>query len=397
MSTKQTSLTRFWLIIGLLFAASAGYLLFSIQPAVSSELVISEFISGNDIGPVDEDGDFSDWIEIHNPGQRPINLSGWSLTDDPSRPEKWSFPNITLEPDGYLLVFASGKDRSVEPLHTNFKLSKTDNFLGLYNVLDGRFADSIALENFGYFRNISFGRFQGKDGYFTEPTPGAANLTRLIDPQLNTSIATYSNLSDLIPTPAANDNNNRTNTQIQISEIMYNPPGGNDYEFIELKNIDTRSVDLSGAYFEGIEFSFGYGVQLAPDQVIVLAGNEQAFAERYPGITPTDTYDGNLANRGEKIILRDYTGAVVASVEYDDENYWPLSADGRGDSLVFVAPDGDANNPQNWRASARLHGSPGMVETYSPTLLTEIVSHLENRFYEVLRKSQILSLITRNG
>jgi hypothetical protein len=396
MSIKQISITRFWLIIGLLLAASAGYILFSIRPAASSELVISEFISGNDIGPVDEDGDYSDWIEIHNPGKRPVNLSGWSLTDDPNRPEKWSFPNSTLEPGGYLLVFASGKDRGTEPLHTNFKLSKTDNFLGLYNLLDGRFADSIALENFGYFRNISFGRFQGQDGYFTQPTPGGANITKLIDPQINTNIATYNDTSNLNPAPATTDSD-KANTQIRISEIMYNPPGGNDYEFIELTNVDDKPVDLSGAYFEGIEISFGYGVQLAPGQVIVLAGNEQAFAERYPGVTLTDTYDGNLANRGEKIVLKDYTGAVVASVEYDDENYWPLSADGKGDSLVFVATDGDANNPQNWRASARLHGSPGIVDPPSPTPLTEMVWQLENRFYEVLRKSQILSLITRNG
>ena len=394
MSTQRISTLRFWVIIGLLLAASAGYILFSIRPAASSELVISEFISGNDIGPVDEDGDYSDWIEIHNPGNRPVNLSGWSLTDDPNRPEKWSFPNVTLEPGGYLLVFASGKDRSAEQPHTNFKLSKTDNFLGLYNLLNAHFVDSIALENFGYFRNISFGRYQGQDGYFTEPTPGGANITKLIDPQINTSIATYSDGSASIPAAVDSD---RANTQIQISEIMYNPPGGNDYEFIELTNVDTKPVDLSGAYFEGIELSFGYGVQLAPGEVIVLAGNEQAFAERYPGVTPADTYDGNLANRGEKITLRDYTGAVLASVEYDDENYWPLSADGLGDSLVFVAAEGAADNPQNWRASHQLYGSPGVLDTPGPTLLAEIVWRLENRFYEILQKSQLLSIITKNG
>jgi hypothetical protein len=56
---------------------------------------------------------------------------------------------------------------------------------------------------------------------------------------------------------------------------------------------------------------------------------------------------------------------VIASVQYDDENGWPLSADGWGDSLVLVTPDTDPGDPRNWTASALVSGSPGKFEVIS--------------------------------
>ena len=75
---------------------------------------------------VDEDDDRSDWIELYNGGLTEINLEGWGLTDDPTHEDAWIFPSITLFPNGYLTVFASGKNRSSAqgPLHTHFRLSQ---------------------------------------------------------------------------------------------------------------------------------------------------------------------------------------------------------------------------------------------------------------------------------
>ena len=63
--------------------------------------MISEFLAANKNGLTDEDGDYSDWIEIYNPGHRPVNLSGWSLTDDPGyveilRAGLVSIPSISI-------------------------------------------------------------------------------------------------------------------------------------------------------------------------------------------------------------------------------------------------------------------------------------------------------------
>jgi len=94
---------------------------------------ISEFMAVNERGLDDEDRDEEDWIEIHNAGAGPVSLEGWFLTDSPRDLTKWKFPAVTLEADAYLVVFASGKDRSnpAGPLHTNFKLGRTGEYLGL--------------------------------------------------------------------------------------------------------------------------------------------------------------------------------------------------------------------------------------------------------------------------
>jgi hypothetical protein len=79
-------------------------------PAVT----ISEFMSSNSNTISDEDGDFSDWIEIKNNSDAPIDLEGWGLSDNDGEPFKWVFPSVTLQPGQHFLVWASGKDRKPE-------------------------------------------------------------------------------------------------------------------------------------------------------------------------------------------------------------------------------------------------------------------------------------------
>lgn len=95
--------------------------------------VITEFMASNKNGLEDEDGSNSDWIEIHNPDAVPASLKDWSLTDSASNLRKWIFPDIVLPPDGYLVVFASNKNRRVpgQELHTNFALSADGEYLAL--------------------------------------------------------------------------------------------------------------------------------------------------------------------------------------------------------------------------------------------------------------------------
>ncbi len=81
------------------------------SPLFSQGIVINEFMSSNLNTIADEDGDFPDWIELYNASPDNISLGGYSLSDNPDRPQKWVFPDIDLAPGQFLLVFASGKDR----------------------------------------------------------------------------------------------------------------------------------------------------------------------------------------------------------------------------------------------------------------------------------------------
>ena len=66
--------------------------------------VISEFMAANDTTLADEDGDFPDWIEIHNPDGSEVDLDGYFLTDKASNLDKWRIPAVTIPAGGYLAV-----------------------------------------------------------------------------------------------------------------------------------------------------------------------------------------------------------------------------------------------------------------------------------------------------
>lgn len=152
-------------------------------------------------------------------------------------------------------------------------------------------------------------------------------------------------------------------SRLQITEIMYNPPGGDDFEFIELKNTGELAAGLAGVSVRGIDFTFpADAAPLPPGQLAVLVRNAGAFARRYPGVTVAGVYQGRLANSGEKLALVEAEGQIVFEMAYADSGGWPLSADGRGDSLVRVDLNGNPADPTRWRASANPLGSPGVDE-----------------------------------
>ena len=147
---------------------------------------------------------------------------------------------------------------------------------------------------------------------------------------------------------------------LRITEINYNPIDGDAYEFIEMENVGSTVLDLSGYTFDGINFIFPPGSIVAPGAILVLANNANpaAFASRYPGVAVTAYFGGALANGGERIALEDPFGQIVFSVTYDDEGGWPAEADGRGYTLV-ANPASDSDAPASWTFSAELRGNPG--------------------------------------
>ena len=119
--------------IGVLAVFALMGLSWGTLPLRAQAVVITEFLASNRDGLLDEDGASSDWIEIQNQGAAALNLEGWYLTDDADEMLRWRFPAVEILPGGYLLVFASGKDRAVagSELHTSFRLEGDGEFLAL--------------------------------------------------------------------------------------------------------------------------------------------------------------------------------------------------------------------------------------------------------------------------
>jgi hypothetical protein len=176
-------------------------------------------------------------------------------------------------------------------------------------------------------------------------------------------------------------------SRLAITEIMYNPVGaalvdGDEFEFLELKNTGTNTLDLSGLRLTGITFTFPNNTMLAPGGFFVLARNAAQFSARYPGVAVNGIYTGRLANEGERIRLLHALGSELLSVEYGELAPWPLTADGFGFSLVpgATAGDVDLDDGTNWRASTMAGGSPGADDPPSAlprVVLNEVLSHSE--------------------
>lgn len=153
-------------------------------------------------------------------------------------------------------------------------------------------------------------------------------------------------------------------SNLVVTEINYHPLDNDtishtEYEFLELKNIGTESINISEAYFEdGITFTFPAGTIVNPGEFILLSSNMEEFNNRY-GFYPFGQYSGQLDNGGESLTLLTAAADTIFSVVYDDKSPWPEAADGGGYSLVNVNPSGNLNDPANWENSYNIHGSPG--------------------------------------
>lgn len=163
----------------LLICASSG-LAASAAPA----LVISEFLAANVKNRADENGDFEDWIELRNTTASAVNAQGWRLTDEVGNPGKWTLPSVSVPAGGYLVIFASGKDRRVagSNLHTNFRLSNGGEYLALVEP-DGETVATVFAPQFPPQANdVSYGLdAAGARVFFASPTPGAANGAGSVD------------------------------------------------------------------------------------------------------------------------------------------------------------------------------------------------------------------------
>jgi len=153
-------------------------------------LFINEWMAANASFVRDPaDQDFDDWFEIYNPTTNRVDLTGFSLTDDFTRPRKSVVPTgITLPPQGYLLVWADeegGQTQTNGDLHVNFRLGQGGEQIALYDP-SGLLIDSVVF--LAQTDNVSQGRWPNGGPapfyFMPTPTPRASNIIPAANPPI---------------------------------------------------------------------------------------------------------------------------------------------------------------------------------------------------------------------
>ncbi len=152
--------------------------LFILAGNLRAQVALNEIMPVNNETLADEDGDYEAWLELYNYSDDPYHLLAHGLSNDPEDPWMWLFPDTTIHPGEFMLVWLSGKDRSRSgsPLHTDFSLSKTGTTIRL-TTFQGVLVDAAEAPTMP--SDHSWGRYPDGTGtfrIFTQPTPGEPNL-----------------------------------------------------------------------------------------------------------------------------------------------------------------------------------------------------------------------------
>jgi hypothetical protein len=262
-------------------------------------LYINEFMASNDTTAFDPDfNDSGDWIEIYNPNDNDVDISGFYLTDDINEPNKWQVPNDVVVPaHGFLVIWADDHDTLGQAPHTNFKLSSSGEQIALYDA-SGSLIDSIT---FGEQQtDVSYGRYpDGSDNWIVMyiPTPGEPN-------------------TDSVPPQPG---------RIYINEFMASndttiadPDFGDYSDWIELYNDGDLDIDISGYYLtDDLTDTTKWQV---PEGVIVPAhGFLLIWADDEDTLGQAPHTNFKLSSGGEQIGLFDPEGTIVDSITFGEQ------------------------------------------------------------------------------
>ena len=194
----------------------------------ADKLYINEILVNNTYTHLDNDFEYSDYIEIYNGYKRDINLEGYHLSDSEFKTNKWTFPNIVIKPKEYLIIYASGKDKcdiDKKICHTNFKLNSNGEILTLTDK-SNNIINKITYDKTS--NDTPYGYYKGRYNYLKNPTPGKPNSSTL----KTTNIKDY---------------------DIYINEYMthntsINYINNNYYDWIELYNNSNKDIELENIY-----------------------------------------------------------------------------------------------------------------------------------------------------
>lgn len=337
--------------------------------STNHSVYINEIMSSNSNFLFDEDGDDSDWIELYNPSSRPLNLSGYYISDKATQLNRWTFPAEVIPAHGFLVIFASGKDRAVagSELHTNFSIK--DEGEALFLTYRGEIVHqlpAIALET-----NTSFGLFpDGNDEQliFENPTPGSQNTGNQSSGELmfSASGGFYDNAFFLTLSYGSGDYQVRYTTDGTMptpESTLYTEPLFLDSTKWSTARIDTIRTTTLDYYFPP---------QVILPRAIVIRGALFDSSGAIQGSVKTNTYfiASTGAHHGDLPVVslcaefsdlfNDTTGIMVPGIHWNPDNpYWSGNYYMTGDAwerpVHFEYYDHE-NGVLNQEAGLRIHG-----------------------------------------
>lgn len=235
--------------------------------ATAGTIVINEVLAFNRNAYANSN-DYPDCIEIRNNGTTTMDISGYTLTDDPLTPAKYTLPSgSTITAGGYLIVFADSATTS-PGLHTSFGLDSDGDQILLLN--GATIVDSVT---FGpQAPDVSIGRITNGTGGWQACTPTIG---------LTNSAKTLGSIANL-----------------KINEYMANPAYGEDW--FEVYNSDSNVVALAGLYLSDTPSTPAI-TQLPALSFIAGKGFQKFWAD---GTTSGNNHcNFKLSNSGESLVL----------------------------------------------------------------------------------------------
>lgn len=273
-------------------------------PAAAVTVRINEYATKSSITLADEDGDFVSWVELHNYGDADVALAGASLSDDPAKPAKWTFPAATIPAGGYLVVYCSDKPKTWQagqPLHADFTLSGKETSL-LLSAADGAKVDECAV--YELTANLSCGRVPNDTDnwkFFPKPTPGRENAGAGFD---SIDSARYPKNKSVVVSEAA-----------AVNRTGAAAADGIRYDYIELHNPTGQPVSLKG--YRLSDNSDPGQWQPLPDITIAAGGYLRVFCsdEASAGVQRGDVFVRmGLSRYGEDLYLIAPDGLVADNI-----------------------------------------------------------------------------------
>lgn len=273
--------------------------------APSSPVKLNEIMSSNSITIADEDGDYVDWLELYNSSDQPIDLYNYGLSDDTARTKQWVFPDVTIQPGEYLIIYLSGKNR-VDPgsnLHTNFRLNSYQGTV-IFSNPQGQIIEEVPVNDLA--TDTSYGRVEGTDQWqtYSHPTPGYPNTEQgfnALQPSMYADMTTPIIINEVM-------NNNQ--------EFLKDEDSGKYYNWIELYNRSSDTVSLSGWVLSDNTANYGKwhlpDVSLAPGEYfIVYTSGLDKVQESEDGSKKKYHCNFDISAMGEALILVDPEGELA--------------------------------------------------------------------------------------